>query len=219
MVAVASVGIVGLARRSRRPASCPRTTRAHCSSWCRLPGGASVARTSEVVRQAEEILTRGRGGRRLHLGHRIELHRQLFAAERRLHGRHAQAVRGAQGPLARGAGADRAARHQVPQIQGGTVVPLAPPPILGLGTGGGFTYVLQDLRGGDPKALAQALRGLIVAANQDPKLTRVFSTFSAREPVDLSRYRSRQGAGPRRAAERRIPGACRRRWAATTSTT
>lgn len=39
------------------------------------------------------------------------------------------------------------------QIQGGTVV--APPPIVGLGTGGGFTYVLQDLRGGDPKALAQ----------------------------------------------------------------
>ena len=31
-----------------------------------------------------------------HLGRRPELHRQLFAAERRLHGRHAQAVRGAQ---------------------------------------------------------------------------------------------------------------------------
>ena len=56
------------------------------------------------------------------------------------------------------------------QIQGGTVVPLAPPPIIGLGTGGGFTYVLEDLRGGDPKELAQALRGLIVAANQDPQL-------------------------------------------------
>ena len=76
------------------------------------------------------------------------------------------------------------------QIQGGTVVPLAPPPILGLGTGGGFTYVLQDLRGGDPKALAQALRGLIVAANQDPQLSRVFSTFSATNPsiyLDIDR--------------------------------
>ena len=76
------------------------------------------------------------------------------------------------------------------QIQGGTVVPLAPPPIIGLGTGGGFTYVLQDLRGGDPKALAQALRGLIVAANQDPQLTRVFSTFSATNPsiyLDIDR--------------------------------
>src|SRR5262249_61106968 len=56
--------------------------------------------------------------------------------------------------------------------------------------GGGFTYVLQDLRGGDPKVLAQALRGLTVAANQDPQLTRVFSTFSATNPsiyLDIDR--------------------------------
>ena len=76
------------------------------------------------------------------------------------------------------------------QIQGGTVVPLAPPPIVGLGTGGGFTYVLQDLRGGDPKELAQVVRGLSVAANQDPRLLRVFSTFSATNPsifLDIDR--------------------------------
>ena len=69
-------------------------------------------------------------------------------------------------------------------------MPLAPPPILGLGTGGGFTYVLEDLRGGDPKAMAQALRGLVVAANQDPQLSRVFSTFSATNPsiyLDIDR--------------------------------
>jgi multidrug efflux pump subunit AcrB len=68
------------------------------------------------------------------------------------------------------------------QIGGGTVLPLAPPPIIGLGTGGGFTYVLEDLRGGDPKELAQVLRGLTVAANQDPNLSRVFSTYSATNP-------------------------------------
>src|SRR5262249_26851539 len=76
------------------------------------------------------------------------------------------------------------------QIEGGTVAPLAPPPIIGLGTGGGFTYVLQDLRGGDPNALAQVLRGLTVAANQEPQLNRVFSTFSATNPsiyLDIDR--------------------------------
>ena len=76
------------------------------------------------------------------------------------------------------------------EIKGGTVVPLPPPPIIGLGTGGGFTYVLKDLKGGDPKALAQVLRGLLVAANQDPKLNRVFSTFSATDPsiyLDIDR--------------------------------
>jgi multidrug efflux pump subunit AcrB len=76
------------------------------------------------------------------------------------------------------------------QIQNANVQPLAPPPIIGLGTGGGFTYVLEDLRGGDPKAMAQVLRGLTVAANQNPQLTRVFSTFSATNPsiyLDIDR--------------------------------
>src|SRR6185437_14519414 len=62
--------------------------------------------------------------------------------------------------------------------------------IIALGTGGGFSYVLEDLRGGDPKAMAQVMRGLIVAANQDPKLSRVFSTFSATAPslfLDIDR--------------------------------
>ncbi len=78
-------------------------------------------------------------------------------------------------------------------VQGGFALPLAPPPIIGLGTGGGFTYVLQDLRGGDPKALAQVMRGLLVAANQDASLTRVFSTFSAASPsifLDIDREKA-----------------------------
>ncbi|MBI2253188.1 MAG: multidrug efflux RND transporter permease subunit [Proteobacteria bacterium] len=76
------------------------------------------------------------------------------------------------------------------QIRGGVVVPLAPPPIIGLGTGGGFTYVLKDLSGGDPKVLAQVLRGLVVAANQEPQLSGVFTTFSATSPsifLDIDR--------------------------------
>ena len=76
------------------------------------------------------------------------------------------------------------------EIQGGSVVALPPPPIIGLGTGGGFTYVLKDLKSGDPKMLAQVVRGLQIAANQDPKLERVFSTFSATDPsiyLDIDR--------------------------------
>ena len=73
-------------------------------------------------------------------------------------------------------------------------VPFAPPPIIGLGTGGGFSYVLQDLRGGDPARLAQVLRGLVIAANQNPQLSRVFTTFSATNPsvyLDIDRDKAR----------------------------
>jgi hydrophobe/amphiphile efflux-1 (HAE1) family protein len=75
-------------------------------------------------------------------------------------------------------------------IRDGVAVPLNVPPIVGLGTGGGFTFMLQDLEGRDPKELAQATRGLIVAANQQGGLSRVFSSFSAAAPairLDLDR--------------------------------
>ncbi|MGX1786326.1 efflux RND transporter permease subunit [Bosea sp. NPDC055332] len=75
-------------------------------------------------------------------------------------------------------------------VRDGNVVPVAPPPIIGLGTGGGFSYVLMDMGSSDPKALGRALRGLTVAANQDPQLRRVFSTFSDSAPsiyLDIDR--------------------------------
>ena len=61
------------------------------------------------------------------------------------------------------------------QVGGGRAVPLAPPPIIGLGTGGGFSYVLQDTGGSTPQALAGAQPIATVAAGttkfQDTSLT------------------------------------------------
>jgi len=56
------------------------------------------------------------------------------------------------------------------------------PPIIGLGTGAGFQYQLQNLEGRPPEEMASAMLGLVIAANQDPRLTRVFSTFAANTP-------------------------------------
>ncbi|MDT8266744.1 efflux RND transporter permease subunit, partial [Roseomonas sp. DSM 102946] len=56
------------------------------------------------------------------------------------------------------------------------------PPIQGLGTGGGFEYVLQDYEGRSPADLGSAAMGLIAAANQDPRLSAVFTTFTANTP-------------------------------------
>ena len=64
------------------------------------------------------------------------------------------------------------------------------PPIIGLGTGGGFEYILQDYEGRPPEELGATMLGLIVAANQDPRLVAVFSTFNATNPtlfLDLDR--------------------------------
>lgn len=62
------------------------------------------------------------------------------------------------------------------------IMPFNLPPIVGLGTGGGFEYQLEDLQGRSPQELAAAMRGLIVAANQDPALAQVFSTWATDNP-------------------------------------
>ncbi len=62
------------------------------------------------------------------------------------------------------------------------VMPFNLPPIIGLGTGGGFEYQLEDLQGHTPEALAGVMRALVVAANQDPALQRVFSTWATDNP-------------------------------------
>ena len=63
------------------------------------------------------------------------------------------------------------------------------PPIIGLGTGSGFEYQLESLSG-SPADLAAAARGLIFAANQNPALNAVFTTYTANTPqlyLDIDR--------------------------------
>lgn len=70
------------------------------------------------------------------------------------------------------------------------VVAFNAPPIIGLGTGSGFEYQLQDLRGSSPADLGATVRGFVFAANQDSALRGVFSTFAANTPqlyLDIDR--------------------------------
>jgi hydrophobe/amphiphile efflux-1 (HAE1) family protein len=69
----------------------------------------------------------------------------------------------------------------------------APPPIIGLGTTGGFDFRLQALEDQQPREIAAVIQSLVIAANQDPALKRVFSTYTANTPqifVNLDRTRA-----------------------------
>src|SRR5262244_1373452 len=81
-------------------------------------------------------------------------------------------------------------RPQMAAIQGGIGFPFNLPPILGLGSTGGFQYALQALQGQSPADIAAALRGLVVAANAEPELAGVYSTYAADTPqiyLDIDR--------------------------------
>jgi len=79
------------------------------------------------------------------------------------------------------------------QIRQANVLPFNLPPIIGLSTSGGFEYQLEALEGQDPAAIGSVTSGLIGAANRDPRLARVFSTFTATNPsiyLDIDRAKA-----------------------------
>ncbi len=189
LVAVAMGGVVGLGKITPT-GFLPEDDQGAMFVVVQLPAGASVGRTADVIRATEAILKdeEAVADYTSVIGlNFIDSYSQsnagfIVVTLKPFEERKDRAL-GVREVMAR-------LGEKFRQIGGGAVLPLAPPPIIGLGTGGGFTYVLEDLRGGDPKALAQAVRGLTVAANQDERLSRVFSTFSATDPsiyLDIDR--------------------------------
>ena len=82
---------------------------------------------------------------------------------------------------------------QTAAIPAARVMPFNLPPIMGLGTGSGFEYQLEDLQGRTPDELAAVMRALVLAANQDPDLARVFSTWATDNPqvyLDIDREKA-----------------------------
>jgi hydrophobe/amphiphile efflux-1 (HAE1) family protein len=158
-----------------------------------LPDGASVARTSEVTRQVEALL------------------KEMPAIEHTLSIIGFSLLDGGNEPNAafmvvrlRPFADRRAATESVQvliqrmygagsQIRQANVLPFNLPPIIGLSTSGGFEFQLEALEGQDPVALGSVMGGLIAAANRNPELARVFSTFTATNPsiyLDIDRAKA-----------------------------
>ena len=99
------------------------------------------------------------------------------------------------------------------QIRSANVFPFNLPPIIGLSTSGGFEYQLEALEGQDPAAIGSVMQGLIAAANQDPRLTRVFSTFTATNPsiyLDIDRAKAQALGAQHQRRVHRAAGDARR---------
>ena len=83
--------------------------------------------------------------------------------------------------------------REAASIRTASVIAFNLPPIIGLSTTGGFEYQLEALEGQDPSALASVMQALVAAANADPAMTRVFSTFTATNPsifLDIDREKA-----------------------------
>ncbi|SED51028.1 hydrophobic/amphiphilic exporter-1, HAE1 family [Rhizobiales bacterium GAS188] len=156
----------------------------------RLPEGASINRTEAAVRQVEEIIkpVAGVEGVLSVVGYNfidgLAASNQAFFVIR------LKPYEQRTDPAQSAGAIIQSLRPRLAAVQQAIVFPFNLPPILGLGSTGGFQYVLEALQGQPPADIAATMRGMLVAANQQPELAGVFSTFAADTPqiyLDIDR--------------------------------
>ena len=178
-------GLIGLAAFgfTRVPTGfIPPQDRGYVIIALQLPGGASLSRTDEVVQKVRDIAleTPGianvvsfagfSGATQTISSSTGALFPVLSPFEERLeHGLTSAVVT-----------ADL--RRRLAAVQDAFVLVIPPPPVPGIGTGGGFAMRVQDRAGLGSKALEDASQELIARLNQTPGLVAVFTPYSAAVP-------------------------------------
>jgi HAE1 family hydrophobic/amphiphilic exporter-1 len=156
----------------------------------RLPEGASVNRTEAVVKQVEDIVRPIPGVEGVlsvvglnFIDYVASSNQGFFVIRLKPYELRTDSAQSASAIVAR-------LRPLLAAIPGAIAFPFNLPPIIGLGSTGGFQYVLEALQGQTPTDLAAVLRGVLVTANSQPQLAGVFSTYAADTPqifLDIDR--------------------------------
>jgi multidrug efflux pump len=156
----------------------------------RLPEGVSLNRTEDVVKQVENIIKPIPGVEGVlsvvglnFIDYVASANQAFFVIRLRPYETRTDPAQSVGAIIAR-------LRPQMAAVQGAVGFPFNLPPVLGLGNTGGFQYALEALQGQPPSDVAAALRGLVVAANAQPELAAVYSTYAADTPqiyLDIDR--------------------------------
>ena len=173
----------------------PAQDRGYIIVSAQLPGAASLARTTEVVREIERIALDTPGIVR------VAAFAGLSGATRTQSSNAAALFPVFDEPevrLKKGLTAAKITgdlRRRLSVIEGAFIIVIPPPAIPGIGTGGGFTMRIQDRQGRGAELLASATDELVAAARRTPGLTSVFSPYSASTPqvfVDIDRIKAQK---------------------------
>src|SRR5215470_7694649 len=197
LVYVVLIGSAGWLLATTPQGYIPAQERGYVIISAQLPGAASLARTTEVVHRIESIALDTPG-----ISH-IAVFAGLSGATRTQASNSAALFPVFEEPevrLKKGLSAQVITanlRKRLSAIEGAFIIVIPPPPIPGIGTGGGFTMRIQDRQGRGPELLAAATDELVAAARKSPGLLAptVFSPFSASTPqvfVDIDQVKAQK---------------------------
>jgi multidrug efflux pump len=171
----------------------PAQDRGYLITVVQLPDGASLERTEAVVKRAVDLILETDGA--LNAVSFVG-----FSGATRSNSPNAGAIfftpkpyeeRREHGPTTAELMANVQAKLST--IHDAEIFVIPPPPVQGLGTSGGFKFIVQDRAGHGPLALQAATDELVAATQQDPALRNVFSTFRASTPqlyADVDRVKA-----------------------------
>ena len=195
LVYVALIGGAGWLLVTTPQGFIPAQDRGYVIVSVQLPGAASLARTTEIVREIEKRALDTPGIVR------VAAFAGFSGATRTQASNAAALFPVFEDPEVRhkkGLSADAIAgdlRKRLASIQGAFIIVIPPPAVPGIGTGGGFTMRIQDRQSRGPELLAAATDELVGAARKAPGLTQVFSPFTANTPqlfVDIDRVKAQK---------------------------
>jgi hydrophobe/amphiphile efflux-1 (HAE1) family protein len=158
-----------------------------------LPPGASLQRTDDVMHRATGIILRTPG-----VDHAVGF--AGFSGATRSNSSNAGAIFVAPKPFEERVESGPSApellatlQRSLGVIQEADIFVIPPPPVQGLGTSGGFKFVVEDRSGHGLRALQDATYDLVAAARAEPALAGVFTTYSATSPqlyADIDRVKT-----------------------------
>src|SRR5712671_5184549 len=196
LMLVVYCGLIGLTyfQFSRTPSGfIPPLDRAYFITAITLPPGSSLERTDAVIRKAVEILQSRPG-----VAHTVTF--AGFDGATFTNAPNSGVIFTTLKPFEERvkeklttAGILNDLRAQMASLREAFVLVIPPPSVPGIGTGGGFKLYVQDRAGRGPRALEQAVGGVLGPANRTPGLVQVFTLFNASTPrifADIDRTKA-----------------------------
>ncbi|HXV36472.1 MAG TPA: multidrug efflux RND transporter permease subunit [Myxococcota bacterium] len=147
-----------------------------------LPDAASMERTDAVCKQVEAILEKTPGVGDYNTVAGFSLIAQSSATYNAFFFVSLDPWHERNEPETQFRGIVQALNQQFAAIPSAQVFAFLPPPIQGIGTGGGFSLMLQDRSGGSVDFLAQNVQSFMEAARERPELGSMFTPFRASVP-------------------------------------
>lgn len=169
----------------------PAQDKGYLITAIQLPDGASLERTDAVVREATDLILEQPG-----VAHAVAF--VGYSGATRSNSSNAGAIfitpksdeGGEHVSMMEMLGTIQDRLQSIPEAE---IFVIPPPPVQGLGTSGGFKFLVQDRRGRGPSELQAATDDLILAASSETSLRNVFTTYRASTPqiyADVNRVKA-----------------------------